>query len=239
MARRPGVQVACHIKSHPLSNQGRPQSGGAARSPDRQSRDMADRACRLARRLCARNALLSDRDVHALIDAAWETDSAFGLLVETAAVTGARVSQLRRIEVADLRADAVLMTPGSRKGRRKRVERRPVPICESLASKLRSAAGGRPATEALLLRSNGTPWRHNDHSKLFIKAAAKAGIKATIYSLRHSAIVRSLLRGVPIRIVANNADTSVVMIERTYSRYIGDRSDQIARAALLDPAVRP
>ena len=37
-----------------------------------------------------------------------------------------------------------------------------------------------------------------------------------------------------VRIVAVNHDTSVAMIERTYSRYIGDHSDALARAALLD-----
>jgi hypothetical protein len=37
-----------------------------------------------------------------------------------------------------------------------------------------------------------------------------------------------------VRIVAVNHDTSIVMIERTYIRYIGDRPDGLVRAALLD-----
>ena len=36
------------------------------------------------------------------------------------------------------------------------------------------------------------------------------------------------------RIVATLHDTSVKMIERTYSRYIASHSDEIARRALLD-----
>ena len=56
----------------------------------------------------------------------------------------------------------------------------------------------------------------------------------TLYALRHTNIVRQLLAGVPVRIVAVNHDTSIAMIERTYSRYIGDHSDALARAALLD-----
>ena len=56
----------------------------------------------------------------------------------------------------------------------------------------------------------------------------------TIYALRHSSIVRQLLAGVPIRVVAVNHDTSVAMIEKTYSKYIGDHSDAITRRALLD-----
>jgi len=63
--------------------------------------------------------------------------------------------------------------------------------------------------------------------------------KVTIYALRHSAIVRQILAGVPIRVVAVNHDTSIVMLERTYSRYIGDHSDGLARRALLDTTIPP
>ncbi|MBV9824416.1 MAG: hypothetical protein JO001_01855 [Alphaproteobacteria bacterium] len=57
-----------------------------------------------------------------------------------------------------------------------------------------------------------------------------------MYALRHSSIVRQLLAGVPIRVVAVNHDTSIAMLERTYSRHIGDHSDALARVALLDTA---
>lgn len=63
--------------------------------------------------------------------------------------------------------------------------------------------------------------------------------EVTINALRHSSIVRQLLAGVPVRVVAVNHDTSVVMIERTYSRYIGDHADALARVALLDTTVEP
>jgi hypothetical protein len=39
-----------------------------------------------------------------------------------------------------------------------------------------------------------------------------------------------------MRVVAANHDTSIVMIERTYSKYIADHSDGVARHALLDIA---
>jgi hypothetical protein len=44
---------------------------------------------------------------------------------------------------------------------------------------------------------------------------------------------------VPVRVVAVNHDTSVAMIERTYSRYIGDHADALPRRALLDIAAAP
>jgi hypothetical protein len=42
----------------------------------------------------------------------------------------------------------------------------------------------------------------------------------TMYSLRHSAIVRELLLNIPIRIVAATHDTSVAAIEAHYSRHM-------------------
>ena len=52
--------------------------------------------------------------------------------------------------------------------------------------------------------------------------------------MRHSSIVRQLLVGVPTRVVAAHHDTSIVMLERTYSKFIGEHSDALTRRALLD-----
>jgi hypothetical protein len=58
----------------------------------------------------------------------------------------------------------------------------------------------------------------------------------TLYALRHTSIVRQLLANVPVRVVAALHDTSVVMIERNYSKYIADHADELARAALPAPS---
>jgi integrase len=193
----------------------------------------------------ARNVILTDEQVCALIAAAYAEDSRLGLLVETAAVTGARVSQLARLEVADLQADRPdprVMMPSSRKGKGiKRIERKPVPITSSLAAQLRQAAGDRTRSEPLLLHADGTPWQpaKADYRLSFISAVSRAGhdpTTVTLYSLRHSSIVRALLAGVPTRVVAAQHDTSVPMLERTYSQHILDHSDTVARRALLDTA---
>lgn len=55
-----------------------------------------------------------------------------------------------------------------------------------------------------------------------------------MYALRHSNIVRHLLAGVPVRLVATAHDTSVVMNEKTYSHHIDDHADALVRGALLD-----
>jgi integrase len=191
----------------------------------------------------ARNVILSDDEVRALIAAAYGENDALGRLVEIAAVTGARISQLARLEAADLqvdRSDPRLMMPSSRKGRGiKKITRRPVPIPASLAARLRQAAGDRTRTEPLLLRADGAPWQptRGDYRWPFVRVAGKAGLNpvtVTFYSLRHSSIVRALLAGVPTRVVAAQHDTSVPMLERTYSAFILDHADTIARRGLLD-----
>jgi integrase len=189
----------------------------------------------------SRNVILSDADIRWIIAEAQALSPEFGMFVEVAAVTGARVSQLSRLEVQDLqadRADTRLLMPTSRKGRgTKKMQRHPVPIPAGLALSLQAMTTDRPATAPLLLKPSGDAWRKSDHSRLFRRVATAAHqdpAEVTIYALRHSNIVRQLLAGVPIRVVAANHDTSVAMIERTYSRYISDHADTLARGALLD-----
>jgi hypothetical protein len=69
------------------------------------------------------------------------------------------------------------------------------------------------------------------------KAGLNGGDEITPYALRHSSIVRHLMRGTPTRLVASAHDTSVAEIERTYSRYIvSDQTEAMLRAALLPVA---
>jgi integrase len=147
----------------------------------------------------ARNVIIQDDEVRGIILAAYAVNREFGWLVEVAAVTGARVSQLARLEVGDLqddRADPRLMMPSARKGRgRKRIERRPVPIPTNLAKVLKQAGAGRPSEAPLLTKPNGGPWRPSDHRHPFERAVTRAGLDpavVTIYALRHSSIVRQL-----------------------------------------------
>jgi integrase len=192
----------------------------------------------------ARNVILTNDQVRDLIATAYAEDSGLGLLVEMGAVTGARPSQLGRLEVGDLQLDHAdgprLLMPSSRKGRgHKRVNRYPVPIPLSLAVRLRQVIGNREASAPLLLRANGRPWRiSSEYRRTFERAAKRTGLpsNATFYALRHSSIVRALLAGVPVRVVAVAHDTSVAMIEANYSAYISDHADAVLRRALLDPA---
>lgn len=189
----------------------------------------------------ARNVILPEDDVRSIIAAAYAESAAFGLFVEVAAVTGARPSQMWRLEVGDVqgeRDDPRLMMPASKKGRgQKKIARRPVPVPADLIARLRHAAGHRPSDAPLLLKPSGEAWAKSDHLRLFTRVVERVGLgDVTLYALRHSNIVRHLLGGVPIRVVAVNHDTSVAMIEKNYSAYIADHSDVVSRRALLDTA---
>jgi integrase len=194
----------------------------------------------------ARNVILSDDTVRAFVGSAYGLDHQFGLLTDTLAVTGARPSQAARLRVEDLRDHPVrpkLMMPKSAKGgdrnrSEKKLERYSVPITAQLAAKLRVEARGRADHAPLLLRADGSPWGdnpgagyHRDVNK--IVTAIGADPNATMYALRHSSIARMLLQNVPIRLVASLHNTSVAMIERTYSKYITEYSDGVSRKALL------
>jgi integrase len=183
----------------------------------------------------ARDAILSDSAVRALVAAAYALSPEYGLWVEVHAVTGARTSQLARLEVRDLqdnKDNPRLMMPSSRKGKRRRVERKPVAIPASLAVALHRAAANRAAETPLLVPAGGETLLRNWLKRIVKAAKLKPG--TTMYSLRHSSIVRMLLAGTPIRIVAVHHDTSVPMIEKNYSRHIADHSDALVRRGLLD-----
>lgn len=194
----------------------------------------------------ARNVILLANAIQRIVEEAYAVNPEFGLLVEVLAVTGARVGQVALLEVQDIRggrSDPRLTMPSSKKGRgQKKIARRPVPIPENLAVRLRQAGQGRANDAPLLLKQSGEPWRKSDHTRLFARAVTAAGLnpdEVTAYALRHSSIVRQLLANVPIRVVATGHDTSVAMIEKTYSKFISDHTDAVTRSAMVDFSMPP
>ena len=90
--------------------------------------------------------------------------------------------------------------------------------------------------EPLLLHGTASAGARRRIACPFTEAAKAARLPdgATIYCLRHTAITRALLAGVPVRLVASSFDTSVAMIEKTYSKYIADHGDAQMRRAVFD-----
>jgi len=194
----------------------------------------------------ARRAVLPDADVLRIVQAAYEHDRAFGILIEVLAQTGARISQVARLRCGDLQADGPdprLLMPTSYKGRgQKERQQVPVPIPTALATLLAELKGDRPDHAPLLAKSDGNRWleiNKSEHWNLFRWVAERAGFDPdviTSYSLRHSSICRALLAGVPVSVVAKLHDTSGDEIESHYSAHILDvTGDVLSRKGLLRP----
>jgi len=195
----------------------------------------------------ARNVVLTDEKVREFVATAYGHDHQLGLLIDTLAITGARPSQVVRLRVEDLHDHPLrpkLMMPKSGKGGgrnriKRKAERYSVPITVQLAAKLEAAAKGYADDAPLLLQSDGSPWGDNPgqtyHRQVdrIVSAIELDPAFVTVYALRHSSIVRMLLQNIPIRLVASLHNTSATMIERTYSKYITEHSDDISRKALL------
>lgn len=194
----------------------------------------------------ARNVILSDAKVREFVASAYGLDRQFGLLADVLAITGARPSQAARLHVEDLQDHPTrpkIMLPKSAKGggrnrAQKKAERYSVPITSALSVKLRAAVLDRADDMPLLLQSDGRPWGDNPGQSYHrmvsaVVVAIGADPDTTMYSLRHSSIVRALLRNVPIRLIAATHNTSTRMIEANYSKYITEHADDISRIGLL------
>jgi hypothetical protein len=176
----------------------------------------------------ARNVVLSDERVHALVAAAYRHDPALGLLTDTLATSGTRPVQAARLRCEDLhdhpQKPKLMMSKSGKGGGKNRSERKrekySLPITLALAAKLKQAAAGRPADAPLLLQADGTSWGEDPGQKYThdirkcVEAIGEDGTVVTMYCLRHSSICRMLLRNIPIRLVASLHDTSVDQIEK-------------------------
>ena len=203
----------------------------------------------------AREQILSDADVRAIVEAGAtvDADGDFGRLVLLAAATGARHSQLASLKVGDVQAarGRVLM-PSSKKGRAARAKPpAPIPLAPDVLERLRPALS-RPKLEPLLQRwayRNVGPFKWEkdrrrawgpayEVDKPWTATLAAAGVApdTVMYALRHTSIVRGLVAGLPVRLVAALHDTSVEMIEAHYSAYIVDATEDLARRAALSLA---
>jgi integrase len=184
-----------------------------------------------------RNVILDEAQVRRVVAEAYRESAEFGLLVEIAAVTGARYSQLARLQKRDVKSDH-LSIPTSRKGRgEKKIKRRQVPLPSALVARLQAIAADKADAALLLNKPDGGPWKKSDQLRPWRKAAERAGLdpnEVSMYALRHTSITRMLKAGVPIRIVAALHDTSVGQIERTYALKIDKHVDDIVRPAMLD-----
>ena len=207
--------------------------------------------------------VLTDADVRRIVSAAWEIDGEggwdgdLGRLVLVLAATGARFSQVIRMQVANVQPEQKrLIIPVSRKGRgEKKISHVGVRVGDDVLAVLSKATAGRKGSEPLFFRPRWRPigpakWEKGERGPWFAAAeltrpwgaiVTKAGLAAgTIpYALRHSSIVRGLRAGLPVRLVAALHDTSSAMIERHYAAYIVDAMDELAARAVVPLTTAP
>jgi integrase len=114
---------------------------------------------------------ITDDQVRRIVELGYEMHGPkTGLLIEMAAATGSRASQLKRITVRDLQTgvEARVMIPVSDKGPgKKSIRERPIPILPSLAIKLQRAAEGRRPGDWLLVDEEGNQWRKKAENEPF------------------------------------------------------------------------
>ena len=123
-----------------------------------------------------------------------------------------------------------------------KIAHRPVPITPALAAALKNAKGDRPGDAPLLLQAgrhrHGRRPATGDHRDLFRRAVERPRLDpdgSPVTRCDISSIVRSLLGGVPVAVVAQQHDTSVREIEAHYAAiFLITVRRALAGALLLD-----
>ncbi|MET3364259.1 site-specific integrase [Bradyrhizobium ottawaense] len=187
------------------------------------------------------NYYLPDADILSIVAECYVEDADFGALIELLAVTGTRESQALKLWPHDLRDDDSddlhVMLWCSDKGNRDRdPEQRPVAITPKQATMLRQRATTRGAKRPLFDRI----WNMSARFRVVLERL-DLDLSLTPYTLRHSSIIRQIRSNTPLRLIAYSHDTSVVEIERTYARYLGNASRDLTKRGLLidaEPDVR-
>ncbi len=156
---------------------------------------------------------LSEDECIRLINA---TDAEFRPLVRAALLTGCRWGELVSARVADYEPDSKTLRVAESKAGKVRH----VPLTDEGADLLDECAAGRPGSEPLFVRKDGTAWRRDYQARPMRAASKKAEIDPPVsfHLLRHaygSLLVRA---GAPLQVVSEalgHADTR--MTTRHYS----------------------
>jgi integrase len=169
---------------------------------------------------------LDAKQVRLLIAKAASFDAALAHLCEAGFLTGARFGELASASVRDLNAARHTLHVDGKTGERV------VSLTAESAEFLRQRASGRAPDAPLLPRLDGSRWPRSWHHKAIKRAAALAGLPASVsfYTLRHAHISRALEAGMPLSLVAENCGTSLRMLEVNYAHVLAStRRDTIER----------
>jgi integrase len=143
-------------------------------------------------------------------------DPEFRPLLQAGLLTGARYSELTRLEAHDFNPDAgTLAIRVSKSGKSRHVV-----LTDEGAAFFRQCCAGRSGHELLFRKANGRPWEKSAQARPMRAACACARITPPIsfHSLRHTWASLSVMAGMPLMIVARalgHSDTR--MCEKHYS----------------------
>jgi integrase len=153
-------------------------------------------------------------------------DATFRPLIIAALQTGARFSELARLEVADFDLDAGrLRIRQSKSGRSRHI------VLSTEGRELFSQwCAGRASGTLIFTRANGQPWQKSMQARPMRAACERARIKPTIsfHILRHTHGSALAMAGVPMAVIAEQlGHAGTRMTERHYSHlspsYVADR----------------
>jgi integrase len=150
----------------------------------------------------ARVRYLSVVEAKRLINAA---DTEFRPLVVGALQTGARYSELTRLEVSDFNPDA-----GSIAIRKSKTGRaRHVILTDEGVQFFRQHCAGRAGHELMFMHADGSRWRASEQGRPMAAACARAKLKhVTLHTLRHTWASLAAMAGVPMPVIAANVGHS-------------------------------
>ncbi|MFZ0528332.1 MAG: site-specific integrase [Xanthobacteraceae bacterium] len=152
-------------------------------------------------------------------------DIEFRPLVQAALETGARYSELTRLQVRDFNRDAGTIAISQSKAG----NARHVVLTSEGAALFKQLVLGRPGGDLLLPRADGTAWKKSQQDRRIKKACGPAKIapRISFHILRHTWASLSVMNGVPLLVVAKNLGHSDTrMVEKHYGHlapsYIAD-----------------
>ena len=134
-------------------------------------------------------------------------------------LTGARYGELTACRVRDF--DPVSCTLTIDKGK---TGRRIVILQSGAVTFFSGLVAARSPEASLLIRADGSAWKSSQQTRRMkvVAGAINAAPESCFYSLRHTYISRSIERGVPLIVIAENCGTSVRIIERNYAKILAE-----------------
>jgi integrase len=135
-------------------------------------------------------------------------------------VTGARPSELGRLEVRDYHDPSGTLHITKSKIARERH----IVLNDEGQTFFREVCRDRKSTDLMFVRDNGTPWKNNNHWHLTRRAATDAGFDdVSFYTLRHTYCSHAVMDGMPLTVLAKNlGHVDTRMVEKHYGHLSAD-----------------